>query len=53
MMTYERACELLKLSPKRPVAVNARVAAFLQDGAPINQPLRYAVAQQVVINAAK
>ena len=52
-MTYSRACELLGFTTPKSLADNARLAKSRLAAMPNGAPLRYAVACQVLIDAAK
>lgn len=52
-MTYERACETLKLNPNRTREQNAKTAASMAKAATPGSPLRFAVAADVIINPEK
>lgn len=51
-MTFERACELSGLNPKRPIEILGRVAQSLEKGSAPGRPLRYSVALAVIMKKA-
>lgn len=52
-MTYSEACEILGFTTPKSLAANAALAASRLDHLTITSPLRYAVACQILISAAK
>ena len=52
-MSYSRACELLGLTTPKSLEANARLAASVLSHLTPTSPLRYSVACQIIINAAK
>lgn len=52
-MTYSEACELLGLTTPKSLEDNARLATGMQSRMTDKAPLRYKVAAQLIINAAK
>jgi len=52
-MSYARACEILGFTTPKSIEANARLAESRQRSLTPQTPLRYSVACQVLINAAK
>jgi hypothetical protein len=52
-MTYDRACEILGFTTPKSLEANAKLAASRLSHQTAQCPLRFAVACQVLISAAK
>lgn len=52
-MSYEKACEILRFTSSKSVAAKARLAESAMSRYNSKTPLRYKVACQVLIDAAK
>jgi hypothetical protein len=52
-MSYSKACEILDLTTPKSLSENARLASGILSRLTDTAPLRYKVAAQIIIEAAK